>query len=424
MSTDPQGSTPGPRHGETVDDATPDPGRRGLWRAGRPGSPAAARPVGLLVAVVAGLAVVSTGVAIGSTSLRPPTEGPGRASAAPQATSSGAAATSVPTEAPAGDEPVGDPDDAPTVDLPPSAEPPVVEWDDLPEPPQPSPTPEPVQPLPALPTLPPLAPVPDVVNPAPVPSDPSEPAGPQVPTLTGPTAGTVLITYPTVSGTAGAGVTVVVESASGDSLTTAVADDTGTWSAQVCGDLTTAPAACLTDADSLTVTAHARDDETGLESDASASLTWTFDRPVLTQPTDGAVIEVPPSGDVALRLDGTAGELVQLSVDGTPAGELHSVPSTEDVVWRSPAAGTHTLSARYVTVGGSGGTTVTGFGPSRTWTVTVAGPQGAPEGGPESAPDETPSDDLGSSGARPEDAAESVPGAGPGPDGETFGESR
>lgn len=375
--------------------------------------------------MAAGLAVVSTGVAIGSSSFRTPTEGPGTVTAAPHATTSSAAAAAAPTDGPATDEPVGDPEDAPTADLPPSAEPPVVEWDDLPEPPQPSPTPEPVQTLPPLPTLPPLAPVPDVVTPALPPVEPSEdprPDGPSTPTLTGPSAGTVLTTYPTVSGTADPGVTVVVTGTSGDPLATAVADSGGTWTAQVCGDLATAPAACLTDASTLTVTAHARDDTTDLESDPSDVLSWTFDRPVLTQPADGAVVEVPASGDVALRLDGTAGELVQLSVDGTPTGEPHRVPGTEDVVWPSPAPGAHTLSLRYVTVDGGG--QVTGFGPSRTWTVTVAGPEGAPGATQEPTPDEAPADDPALSGARPADPQEHGTETAPRPDGETFGESR
>lgn len=324
-------------------------------------------------------------------------------------------------EAPPGDEPVGDPDDAPTVDLPSSAEPPVIEWDDLPEPTQPAPTPEPVQTLPPLPTLPPLAPVPEVVAPGTAPSVPSTPSGPAAPTLEGPAAGTVLTTFPTVTGTADPGATVVVTTTSGDPLTTAVADATGAWSGRVCGDLAAAPPACLAGTGTLSVTAHTRDDASGHESGVSAALSWSFDRPVLSDPTDGAVIEVPAQGDVSLRVDGTVGELVQLSVDGTPTGELHAVGSAGDVVWRSPAAGSHTLSLRYVEVAEGGGATVTGYGPSSTWTVTVAGPEATPEGtqqttpgatmpeAPGAASDAAPDDPSRATGDRPADTPESTP---------------
>ncbi|KQT99577.1 hypothetical protein [Sanguibacter sp. Leaf3] len=434
MSTDPQGSThrstdssthtaaqrptpepaqgpaersaQGPRHGTPVDDASPRTGRGGRWGAGAPRTSVVARPVGLVVAAVAGLAVVSTGIAIGAGS-PPPTAGSpaGVVTAAPTSALPGVASTTAPVDAPDGDAPVGDPEDAPTVDLPPSAEPPVIEWDDLPEPAQPDPAPEPVATLPPLPTLPPLAPVPDVVAPGTPPSGPSEPAGPRVPTLTGPAAGTVLITFPTVSGAAEPGATVVVTTTSGDSLATAVADTSGAWSAQVCGELTGAPAACLTSTDALTVAAHARDETTGSESEASTALSWTFDRPVLAAPTDGEVIEAPDGGDVPLRVEGTAGELVQLSVDGTPTGELHRVAGGEDLVWRGPSAGSHTLSLRYVDVG-EGGTAVTGFGPSRTWTVSVAEVGGAPEGTLETAPGEVP-------GGAPAEAQPERPGSTP-----------
>ena len=386
--------------------------------------------VGLVTAAVAGLAVVSTGVAIGAGSARTATENPESASTAAAAhPRPGVASSAAPDQPPVADEPVGDPEDAPTVELPPSSGPPVIEWDDLPEPSEPEPAPEPVATLPPLPTLPPLAPVPDVVAPGTAPSDPTGPAGPTVPTLTGPGAGTVLTTFPTVSGVADPGAAVVVATASGDVLTTAVADSTGTWSAQVCGGPATDPPACLAVSEALTVTAHARDDASGAESGRSAALSWTFERPVLTEPTDGAVIEVPAGRDVPLRVDGTVGELVQLSVDGTPTGELHRVASGEALVWRSPSAGTRTLSLRYVTVG-EGGAEVTGYGASRTWTVTVAEAESTPEGtqtspgaAPADAPAEVPAEvphDAPASGppasspaataVRPGDASEPTPG--------------
>lgn len=358
-------------------------GASGAGLAVRRGHARRGRHVGLAVAVVAAVAAVSTAAALGGGLLRTSTEAAPQATTAPQGAPASPAAPAEPSTSPESEEPddtgeAGEvaPEESPSVEPPRSTVPPELDLEDPPEPPLPRP--DPAEPLPALPTLPPLAPIPPVVTPTLTPTDPTEPAGPAVPTLTGPPAGTPLTTFPTVSGTADPGVTVVLSTASGDMLTTTVAQDDGTWSTPVCPDASTAPAACLADTDSLTVQAHAHDETADLESAASPGLSWTFDRPTMTEPADGAVIVLPESGDVAVRLDGAAGSTVQVSIDGVPTGRLHTMPQAEDLEWRDVTPGTHTLSVRYVTAGPDG-TATAEYGPHRTVTVTVVEPEGAPD---------------------------------------------
>lgn len=361
--------------------------RSGSRPAARGGHAGRGRHIRLAVAVVAAVAAVSTAAALGEHLLRTSTESTPQATAAPEHTPTNPAPLATPSTSPEAKEPddageaaEADPEASAAVEPSRSTEPSELDLEGPPDPPLPRPGP--TEPLPALPTLPPApppAPVPPVVTPTSTPPDPTvptaptAPTAPAVPTLTGPPAGTPLATFPTVSGRADPGVTVVLSATSGDTLTTTVAKDDGSWSTPVCQDSSTAPAACLADTDSLTVQAHARDETTDLESAASPGLSWTFDRPTMTEPTDGAQIVLPESGDVAVQLDGAAGSTVQVSIDGVPTGHLHTMPQAEELEWRDVTPGAHTLSVRYVTVGADG-TTTTGHGPTRTVTVTVVEP--------------------------------------------------
>lgn len=348
--------------------------------------------VGLAVAAVAGLAAVSAAVVLGAGLLRssePPAAGATTAPQGTSQTSDPSPAATVSPEPAVIEEPVGDPEDVPAVELP--TVPPV----DVPTPP---PAPVPVQALPPLPTLPPIAPfvpVAPIVVPPTEPTTPPDPTGPTdptdepteeptkgvvpaVPVLTGPPTSTPLMTFPTVSGTADPGVTVLLTTSAGEELTSAVADETGAWSAAVCGAGTSVPAVCLVATDTLTVRAQARDESTALVSAATPTLAWTFDRPTLATPADGSVAVPDEAGEVSVQLEGAPGQHVQVSIDGAPTGRNHLMPQSQPLVWRDAAPGVHTLSVRYVTVSGSGSTAVvTGFGPFRTSTVTVTDPGSA-----------------------------------------------
>ncbi|ACZ23316.1 RNA polymerase sigma factor, sigma-70 family [Sanguibacter keddieii DSM 10542] len=362
----------------------------------------------LAVMVVAGLATVSGAVVLASNLAGGSEVAAGAPPAPPSTTSSPASPPvgAVPSEEGTVEEPVGDPEDSPTVEVPPVA--PTRPWREIPDPPS---TPEPQEPaaVPALPTLPPLAPYEPYEPAAPTdptaPSEPTDPTGPSeptdpttevpdvtgpaVPTLTGPPAGVPLTTFPTVSGVADPGVTVVLTTGDGASLTTAVADDAGAWSTPVCPDVTAAPGACLADVATLVVQAHALDESTGLSSEVSDALEWDFERPTLSVPAEAGPVV---AGDVSVLLEGAAGQYVQVSIDGVPTGRYHLMPQSTPLVWSGATPGAHALSVRYVTVTGTGDAVrVTGFGPNRTSTVEVE-PQPAPPGAV--PPEEEPAGDA------------------------------
>lgn len=343
--------------------------------------------VALAVATVVGLAAVSAAVVLGSGMLRS-SQAPAAPGAAPQGTTQspvpeGPTSSSVTapevtpdvvpdTEAPSDADASRAPDDDRAAPVPPRVPP----RDRLPS------TDGPLA-LPALPALPPFEPISLPVTTPAVPADPTqEPstsppdiAPPGVPTLVGPVSETPLVAFPTVSGTADPGVTVVLTTTAGEALVSTVASSSGAWSAAVCADASAAPAACLGDVTTLTVEAHARDESTALVSGSSASLSWTFDRPTVAEPSDGSSVVPTDEGDVMVRLEGIAGQNVQVSIDGAPTGNYHSLPA-DQLTWSDVTPGTHTLRVRYVTVSGSGtDAVVTGFGPFRTSTVTVAAPR-------------------------------------------------
>lgn len=416
------------------------PGRE--HRHGR--APRRPGPAALAVVVAASLVTVSGSAVIASNLLRAPEvavvapPGAPGGTTAPSAPAQGA----VPTEGPAVEEPVGDPEDSPTVEVPPAS--PTEPWHELPDPtgpggPQAPPAPpDPPAPagIPALPTLPPLAPYEPVAPPGAPGAVPEEPElmAPRVPTLAGPPTGSPLTTYPTVTGTADPGATVVVTTADGATLTTTLADGAGAWSTPVCPDAS-APGACLGDAASLTVQVHALDERTEMSSAPSDPLTWDFDRPTVTVPADGGPVL---SGDVSLLVEGVAGLSVELSVDGRPLDAAQRLPQPAPQLWRDAQPGTHTVSVRYVTVSGTGA--VTGYGPSRSTTVEVGGPPAAPEPEPvpsappveapaaqTPAPEEVPAQDAVPEGAAALEATEAT-AAGlaqtpPEPHAETIGET-
>jgi hypothetical protein len=352
----------------------------------------------LAVVVAASLVTVSGSVVVASNLLG----SSGAAAVDPSVTPGGTTAPSapalgaVPSEGPAVEEPVGDPEDSPTVEVPPAS--PTEPWEELPDPTEPTEgsvgeaggpqdppgPPEPSGPvgIPALPTLPPLAPYEPVAPPGTPDSVPAEPerVAPRVPTLAGPPTGSPLTTFPTVTGTADPGATVVLTTPDGATLTTALADGTGAWSAPVCQDAS-APGSCLGDAAKLTVQVHALDESSEVTSASSDPLTWEFDRPTLTVPGDGGPVL---AGDVSLLVEGVPGLSVELSVDGRPLGTAQSLPQPGPQLWPGAQPGTHTLSVRYVTVSPAGA--VTGYGPSRSTTVEVEARPAAPEPGPEPAP--------------------------------------
>lgn len=348
--------------------------------------------------VVAGLATASGAVVLASNLLGGPDAAAGARAATPVATASPASPTvdPQPSGGPTAEEPVGDPEDSPEVEVP-SAEP-TQPWRELPDP---SPTPEPQEPAPSptLPTLPPLAPY-EPYDPAPTtdPAEPTDPSGPAdptdpatepggvapgVPTLTGPPTGTPLTTFPRVSGVADPGVTVVLTTADGASLTSVVADGSGEWSAPVCPDAAAAPGACLVDTSTLTVQAHAEDDSTGLSSELSDAVTWEFERPTLTVVAAGGQVL---AGDVEIRLEGAAGQRVELSIDGRATGQHELLPQSAPFVWRGAEAGMHALSVRYVTASGSSDG-FAAYGPNRTSTVEVGS---SPEPGVDLEPEPEP----------------------------------
>lgn len=350
-------------------------------------------PVVLAVVVAASFVTVSGSVVVASNLLG----SPGRAAVAPSGTPGSTAAPSapapgtVPPEGPSAEGPVGDLEDSPTVEVPSAS--PTEPWEEFPDPTEPSepggpqgppgaPGPSGLTGIPALPTLPPLAPYEPVAPPGAPGAAPTEPdrVPPGVPTLAGPPTGSPLTTFPTVTGTADPGATVVLTTPDGATLTTALADSTGAWSAPVCPDAS-APGSCLGDAASLTVQVHALDEDGQVTSASSDPLTWEFDRPTLTVPADGGPVL---AGDVSLLVDGVAGLSVELSVDGRPLGPAQSLPQPAPRLWSGAQPGTHSLSVRYVTVSSAGA--VTGYGPSRSTTVEVETRPAAPEPGPEPAP--------------------------------------
>jgi len=202
------------------------------------------------------------------------------------------------------------------------------------------------------------------------PSTPDDPDGPRAPTLTGPSILTPLTTFPALSGTADPGALVVMSTVAGDELTTARADAQGAWSALVCTGATSDAPVCSSDGESLAVVARVLDEQSGLVSDVSSALTWTFERPdvMLSDPAGGPLV----SGDIRVELMGSAGELVQVIIDGVPTGRYHLMPQSAELVWRDVAPGVHTVGVRFVTVEDEGAEkVVTSFGPVRTSTVTV-----------------------------------------------------
>lgn len=212
-----------------------------------------------------------------------------------------------------------------------------------------------------------------------LPEEPGTPDGPSIlgtddrpgaPTLTGPPAEVPLTVFPGLSGVAAPNSSVVISTVAGDELAAARADARGTWSALVCTGAVGESCVCSSDGESLAVVARVLDERTGLVSEPSGALSWTFERPtvVLSNPAGGPFV----SGDIPVELAGSAGQVVQVIIDGTPTGRYHLLPQSGALVWRDAAAGSHTVGVRYVTVAGEGtGAAPTAFGPVRTMTVTI-----------------------------------------------------
>lgn len=193
---------------------------------------------------------------------------------------------------------------------------------------------------------------------------------PDAPTLTGPPTESPLTIFPALSGIAAPESLVVLSTVAGDELATARADAQGAWSALVCAGTVGEPSVCSADGESLAVEARVLDEQTGLISEPSGGLAWTFERPtvVFTNPTGGPLV----SGDIPVEFTGSAGQLVQLIIDGVPTGRYHLMPQSGGLVWRDAVPGVHTVAVRYVTVMGEAQEkVVTAFGPVRTSTVTV-----------------------------------------------------
>lgn len=159
-----------------------------------------------------------------------------------------------------------------------------------------------------------------------------------------------LVYLPTVEGTGEPGAVVTVRTGSGTLLASAPVAGNGTWAVPL-------PDAGL---EGATVVAS-QTDAAGNVSDASVpTAAMQFAYPTLT-PADGAT--VPSTGGstaVSVELGGIPGLQVEVFVDGSSTGNLHTVQPTPLIRVTTPLPdGAHTIGVRYVDGAGRWGPTVT-----------------------------------------------------------------
>ena len=142
---------------------------------------------------------------------------------------------------------------------------------------------------------------------------------------------------PTVTGTGEPNSHVTLRDDSGAVVGTATADGTGVWSIP------------LPDPgrDGATLTATQQDAVGNLSSASTLTAPIDFQRPTIVAPAGGTTVS-PDGTAVTVEISGTAGQHVQVLIDGTWTGNTHTLESTPISRVTPPlASGTHTLAVRY-----------------------------------------------------------------------------
>jgi hypothetical protein len=130
---------------------------------------------------------------------------------------------------------------------------------------------------------------------------------------------------------------VTLRDDSGAVVGTATADGAGAWSIP------------LPDPgrDGTTLTATQQDAVGNLSSASTPTAPIDFQRPTIVAPAGGTTVS-PDGTAVTVEISGTAGQNVQILIDGTWTGNTHTLESTPISRVTPPlASGTHTLAVRY-----------------------------------------------------------------------------
>ncbi|WP_265520376.1 sigma-70 family RNA polymerase sigma factor [Oerskovia flava] len=196
--------------------------------------------------------------------------------------------------------------------------------------------------------VPPTVPVrpPDPVDP----TDPEVPVVLDAPTVVGPAAGE-LVHLPELGGEGTPGALVELLDARDQVVGTATVDEAGAWTAVPWG---------LDGSGEQTIVARQSQRTGGVDvvSEPSGAVgPYTFERPRLTAPADGAsvpysVLDLDGNGeldDLQVVLTGQAGRVLEVVVDGVPTGNRHTVgllPLVRTLSGLAP--GEHTVGVRYV----------------------------------------------------------------------------
>ncbi|MGX5682342.1 Ig-like domain-containing protein [Schumannella luteola] len=144
---------------------------------------------------------------------------------------------------------------------------------------------------------------------------------------------------PTLSGTAEPDAIVDVVDETGAAVGQAQATSDGTWSLPVPDP----------GRDGQRLQARQTDLAGNVSELSEATPALVFERPSILAPVDGAVVPaVGGSASVTVTIDGTAGMLVQILLDGTPTGNIHTLGASPiDRVTPPLPVGAHTVAVRY-----------------------------------------------------------------------------
>lgn len=147
-----------------------------------------------------------------------------------------------------------------------------------------------------------------------------------------------LMFLPDITGQAEAGAEVELFDENGLPLGSAIADAAGVWVIPLPDP--------LRDDESITAV---QTDPAGNRSDASAALgPLVFERPEILTPASPTVPSTGGSTVVSVTLAGIAGAQVQIAIDGTPTGNIHTLQAQPIVRVTPPLPdGEHTIEVRY-----------------------------------------------------------------------------
>ena len=146
---------------------------------------------------------------------------------------------------------------------------------------------------------------------------------------------------PTISGDAEPYAAVVLLSPTDAVLAETVSDEDGRWSL-----------ALPDPGDDVTVVRVEQTDLAGNRSAPTELGPFTFERPALLDPADGADLVAAPGGTVvSVSIGGSSGDTIEVLINGVPTGNIHTL-GADPIVRTTPplAPGTHSIGVRYIDV--------------------------------------------------------------------------